>query len=278
MTSQTTTHGFNDQKRLSKLENDSIYILREAYRTLKKPAMLWSMGKDSTVMLWLTRKAFFGKIPFPVCHIDTSFKIPEMIEFRDKMASDWGFDLRISSNREALSEGMNPNKGKLECCTALKTNALKGFLRQTGFRSIFAAIRRDEEGSRGKERIFSPRGEGSVWNYKEQPPELWNAYQTEVEAEVEMRVHPILHWSELDVWLYIREEGIPMLDLYYAKNGKRYRSVGCAPCTSQVVSEAATLDEIIEEIRTTKVGERVGRAQDQADRYAMQKLRARGYM
>ncbi len=263
---------------MADLENESVYILREAYCTLVKPAMLWSMGKDSTVMLWLTRKAFFGRIPFPVVHIDTSFKIPEMIRFRDEKAKEWGLDLRISANFAALSAGMNPARGKLECCTALKTEALRAFLREQGFQSIFAAIRRDEEGSRGKERIFSPRGTGSIWNYSEQPPEFWNEYQTDCAPGTEMRVHPLLSWTELDIWLYIRAKQIPVLDLYFSRNGRRYRSVGCAPCTGSVASAAATLDEIIAELRITRVGERTGRAQDQADRYALQKLRAEGYM
>lgn len=267
-----------ERLRLKRLENESIYILREAYRCLPKPAMLWSMGKDSTVMLWLARKAFYGRIPFPLVHIDTSYKIPEMIRFRDEKAKEWKLDLRISSNHEALGSGMNPGKGKLECCTALKTDALKKFLAKEGFQTIFAAIRRDEEGSRGKERFFSPRGEGSLWNYKDQPPEFWNSCQTEFPPGTEVRVHPLLHWTELDIWLYIREKNIPVLDLYFAKNGKRYRSVGCAPCTGTVDSTAANLDEVIAELRSTKVGERAGRAQDKVDRYAMQKLRAKGYM
>lgn len=267
-----------EKDRLRELENDSIFILREAYRTLSKPAMLWSMGKDSTVMLWLTKKAFFGRVPFPVVHIDTSFKIPEMIRFRDEWAREWGLDLRVSQNRLALESGMNPAKGKLECCTALKTDALKSFLREQDFQTIFAAIRRDEEGSRGKERVFSPRQQGSEWNYREQPPELWNEFQTEFAPGTEVRVHPLLKWTELDVWLYIREQKLPMLDLYFSKNGRRYRSVGCAPCTGTVESDASSLDEIIEELRVTRIGERSGRAQDQADRYAMQKLRAKGYM
>lgn len=264
--------------RLKQLENDSVFILREAYSTLKKPAMLWSMGKDSTVMLWLTRKAFFGKIPFPVLHIDTQFKIPQMIEFRDRTAQEWGLDLRVGKNSQALSAGMNPSQGKLECCTALKTEALKQAIREHDFKTIFAAIRRDEEGSRGKERVFSPRGVASDWNYKEQLPEFWTEHQTSVAVDTEVRVHPLLQWTELDVWLYIRAESIPVLSLYFSHNGKRYRSVGCAPCTGAVSSTAKTLDEIISELRVTHVGERSGRAQDQADRYALQKLRARGYM
>jgi len=267
-----------ESARLRKLENESIYVLREAFRLFPGLAMLWSMGKDSTLMLTLARKAFFGVIPFPVVHIDTSYKIPEMIRFRDEKAKEWALDLRIGQNRAALTAGMNPEKGRLECCTALKTDALKSFLREQGFRTVLAAIRRDEEGSRGKERIFSPRGEGSTWNYKEQPPEFWNGYQTEFSETTEVRVHPLLNWSELDVWLYTREKNIPTLGLYYARNGQRYRSVGCAPCSGTVSSKAADIDAVIRELRTTRTGERSGRAQDKADRYAMQKLRAKGYM
>jgi sulfate adenylyltransferase subunit 2 len=268
----------SEKQRLVELENQAIFVFREAYRKLKKPAVLWSMGKDSTVMLWLCRKAFFGRIPFPVAHIDTSFKIPEMIRFRDEKAREWGLDLRVGQNTEALKAGMNPTRGKLECCTALKTDALKQLIAREGFQTIFAAIRRDEEGSRGKERIFSPRGEGSSWNYREQAPEFWNEFQTDFPAGTEVRVHPILSWTELDIWLYIRQEKIPVLDLYFSKEGRRYRSVGCAPCTGSIVSTASNLDEVIEELRHTRTGERAGRAQDQADRYAMQKLRAKGYM
>jgi len=268
----------SEERRLHALEHESVYILREAYRTLSHPALLWSMGKDSTVMLWLAKNAFFGRIPFPVVHIDTDFKIPEMISFRDTKAKEWGLDLRVGSNRAALKAGMNPDRGKLECCTALKTEALKALLKREGFRTIFVAIRRDEEGSRGKERVFSPRGSASDWDYREQPPAFWNNFQTEFQEGTEVRVHPILHWTELDVWLYIRKNKIPLLDLYFARNGRRYRSVGCAPCTGTVVSDAAALDSVIEELRHTKIGERAGRAQDKADRYAMQKLRSKGYM
>lgn len=267
-----------DLERLRRLENEAVYVLREAHCLFPKLAMLWSMGKDSTLMLWLARRAFFGTVPFPVVHIDTSYKIPEMIRFRDQMAREWGLDLRIGSNRAALQAGMCHESGRLECCTALKTEALRAFLREQDLQAVLAAIRRDEEGSRGKERIFSPRGQGSVWNYKEQPPELWSDYQTEFPPGTEVRIHPLLNWTELDIWLYTRERKIPTLGLYYAREGRRYRSVGCAPCTATVESEAATIDEIIAELRATKVGERSGRAQDQADRYAMQKLRAKGYM
>ncbi len=263
---------------LDELEQQSIYIIREAYRKFPKLAMLWSMGKDSTVMLWLVRKAFFGHSPFPMIHIDTTFKIPEMIKFRDEKAKEWGLNLLISKNEAALKSGMNHNVGRIECCTALKTDALKEFLKANPFQAIFVAIRRDEEGTRAKERYFSPRDEHFKWDFVEQPPELWDQYNTDFPSDVHVRVHPLLHWSEVDIWNYIAREKIPTLDLYFAKEGKRYRSVGCAPCTKTIDSDADTLDKVIAELKVTKTGERAGRAQDQADTYAMQKLRVRGYM
>ncbi len=264
--------------RLFELEQQSIFIIREAYRKFPKLAMLWSMGKDSTVMLWLVRKAFFGRTPFPMIHIDTTFKIPEMIKFRDEIALSWGLDLIVAKNDLALLNGMNHTVGRLECCTALKTDALKQLLKENSFQALFVAIRRDEEGTRAKERYFSPRDESFKWNFVEQPPELWDQYNTDFPSNVHVRVHPLLHWSELDVWRYIEKENIPCLDLYFAKEGKRYRSVGCAPCTKDCESNANTLDKVITELRTTQTGERAGRAQDQADTYAMQKLRVKGYM
>lgn len=264
--------------RLNELEQQSIYIIREAYKKFPKLAMLWSMGKDSTVMLWLVRKAFFGRVPFPMVHIDTTFKMPEMIKFRDELAKKWGLNLIIAKNDQALAEGMNHTVGRLECCTALKTEALKNFLKLNPFQAIFVAIRRDEEGTRAKERYFSPRDESFKWDFTEQPPELWDQYNTDFPSDVHVRVHPLLHWAELDIWRYIEREKIPTLDLYFSKEGKRYRSVGCAPCTKHIESDADTLDKVIAELRVTKTGERAGRAQDQADNYAMQKLRVKGYM
>lgn len=263
---------------LRELEQKSIYIIREAYKKYPKLGMLWSMGKDSTVMLWLVRKAFFGKVPFPLIHIDTSFKIPEMIKFRDEKALEWGLNLIIAKNEKALSEGMNPNLGRIECCTALKTEALKQYLSNNSYQAIFVAIRRDEEGTRAKERYFSPRDQSFKWDFQEQPPELWDQFSTDFPADVHVRVHPLLHWTELNVWEYIKQENIPMLDLYYSKDSTRYRSVGCAPCTKTVASDADTLDKVIAELKVTKTSERSGRAQDKEGAYAMQKLRVKGYM
>lgn len=264
---------------LDALENKSIYIIRETYVRFRNIAMLWSVGKDSTTLLWLIRKAFFGKIPFPVMHIDTSYKFPEMYKFRDRLSREWGFDLIIGKNEEKLAEGMGPNQGmKLQCCTELKTNALKQTIRSSGLKAIFLGIRRDEHGIRAKERYFSPRDEEFQWNYENQPAEIWDQYKSFLFKDEHYRVHPILHFSELDIWRYIKREGFPVIDLYFSKSGQRYRSIGCVPCCSPVTSTAATIDEIIEEVRTSKESERAGRAQDKENIYTMQKLRALGYM
>jgi sulfate adenylyltransferase subunit 2 len=263
---------------LDELEARSIYIIREAYyRFRDKLALLWSIGKDSTTMLYLARKAFFGKIPFPVVHIDTSYKLKEIYEFREKLAKEWDFKLIIAKNEEALKEGMNPNKGRLECCTALKTEALKQAIAKYGFKALLVAIRRDEHAIRAKERTFSPRI-NFTWDYKNQPAELWNQYVTKEQSEVHFRVHPMLHWREIDIWQYIKRENIPVVSLYFAKNGYRYRSIGCEPCCKPIPSQADTIDKIIEELKQTKVPERAGRVQDKEKEYMMQKLRALGYM
>jgi len=263
---------------LKDLENRSIYVIREAYAEFKNPAVLWSVGKDSTTCVWLCRKAFFGKVPFPVIHIDTGFKFREMYDFRDKMAKEWNLDLRVARNEEALGAGMNPKDGKLDCCTKLKTIALKEFVEKNGFDALILAIRRDEHGIRAKERYFSPRDQNFKWDYKDQPLEMWDQFQGLLSAGTHMRIHPILHWRELDVWEYVRAEGIPINPMYYARNGKRYRSLGCEPCTNPIASTASTVDEIVDELRTTKIAERSGRAQDKENSFTMQKLRALGYM
>jgi len=263
--------------RLDELESQSVYIIREAYYHYKKLAMLWSVGKDSTTMLWLCRKAFFGEIPFPLLHIDTSYKFPEMYKFRDEYSKKWGLKLLITRNEESLAKGMTCEK-KLECCTALKTEGLKQAIAKYGFEALLLGIRRDEHGIRAKERYFSPRDEQFKWNYQDQPPELWDQYKNQAEEKTHIRVHPLLHWTEKDIWYYIKRENIPITDLYLAKDGKRYRSIGCVPCCSPVESNASTVDEIIEELESTITSERAGRAQDKEDTYTMQKLRALGYM
>jgi sulfate adenylyltransferase subunit 2 len=263
---------------LDLLESQSVYILREAYKKVPRLALLWSIGKDSNVLVWLVRKAFFGRVPFPVLHIDTSYKLPEMIEFRDRMAREWGLDLIVGRNEAALADGMNHMRGRIACCTALKTEALRRTIEAQGFAGVIAGIRRDEEGTRAKERVFSPRGSDAAWDFRDQPPEFWGHYRTDYPAGTHLRIHPILNWSELDVWRYVQRESIPVVDLYFAKNGSRYRSLGCAPCTRPTASTAATVDEIVAELRTTRSSERAGRAQDQEAEHAFEQLRTSGYM
>jgi len=263
--------------KLSELENQSIYVIREAQYHFGRLAMLWSIGKDSTTLLWLVRKAFFGEIPFPVLHIDTSYKFAKIYEFRDAYAEKWNLELLVARNEEALARGMN-HASKLACCNELKTNALKQAIAKYGFDGLLLGIRRDEHGIRAKERYFSPRNEQFQWDYQDQPPELWDQYKSQTSEDAHVRIHPLLHWTEKDIWEYIKRENIPFVDLYRSKDGKRYRSIGCECCCSPIASEAATIDEIIRELETTRAGEREGRAQDKEDANTMQKLRALGYM
>ncbi|MBU3968488.1 MAG: sulfate adenylyltransferase subunit 2 [Euryarchaeota archaeon] len=264
---------------LDKLESQSIYIIREAYKQFKDIAVLWSIGKDSTTMMWLVRKAFYGKVPFPALHIDTGYKFKKIYEFREEWAKNWGMKLVIGRNESAIKAGMAPNEGdKLSCCGQLKTDALKLTIDKLRYKALLLGIRRDEHGIRAKERYFSPRNKQFEWDYKDQPPELWDQFKNKQQGEQHIRVHPLLHWTELDIWLYIQREKIPIVDLYFARNGKRFRSIGCEPCCSPVDSEADTVDKIVEELKTTKVAERSGRAQDKESAYIMQKLRALGYM
>ncbi len=265
--------------KLSELESKSIFIIREAYYQFKDIAALWSIGKDSTTLVHLCLKAFYGEIPFPLMHIDTSYKFPEMYRFRDEYAKKWGVKLIVTRNEESIANGMGPNVGeKLECCTQLKTNALKMGIAEHGFKALLLGIRRDEHGIRAKERYFSPRNEQFQWDYENQPPELWDQYKSKAEDEEHIRVHPLLHWTELNIWEYVKRENLPITDLYLAKDGKRFRSIGCVPCCAPVESEADTIDKIIEELKTTTTSERAGRAQDKESVTTMQKLRALGYM
>jgi len=268
---------------LEKLENESIYIIREAYKKYKKLAVLWSVGKDSTVLLHLVRKAFFGKVPFPVIHIDTGKKFKEMYDFRDLIVRELGLNLIIASKAKEADEKDITEKDKLECCNLRKTEALKDLIAKNSFEALLLGIRRDEHGVRAKERVFSPRNKDFHWDYKNQAPELWDHFKSQKEHEQHLRIHPLLSWSELDIWNYIKKENLPINPLYFAKQAKdgkfmRYRSLGCVPCTIPVESKAQTVDEIVEEIRTSKVEERSGRAQDKESANAMQKLRALGYM
>lgn len=263
---------------LDKLEAESIYIFREAFNKLEGLGMLWSIGKDSNVMLWLARKAFFGNVPFPLVHVDTHYKMPEMIEFRDKYTKEWGLRLIVGENKEKLDAGMSPEQGRIKCCSALKTEGLKQTLEKHGLKAVIAGIRRDEEGTRAKERVFSPRDSESHWDVRNQPPEFWDQFKTDFAPGTSLRVHPLLHWTEIDIWRYIEREDIPVVNLYFSKNGKRYRSLGCAPCTSPIESNASTVSEIIEELENTNISERSGRAQDKESEGAFEKLRESGYM
>jgi sulfate adenylyltransferase subunit 2 len=268
-------------RHLDALEAQSVYILREAHRKFKRLAMLWSIGKDSSVLLWLARKAFFGHVPMPCVHVDTSYKIPEMIQFRDQKVREWNIDLVVGQNKAALAAGKTFPNGALtrvECCGVLKKDALQQVIEEKDYQAVIVGIRRDEEGTRAKERYFSPRDRNFEWNFKDQPPELWDQFKTDFDPGTHIRIHPLLHWTEINVWEYIEREKIPIVDLYFTKDGFRYRSLGCAPCTKPVPSQASTVAEIIEELRETKVSERSTRAQDQESEDAFERLRASGYM
>ena len=264
-------------QRLTELENQSIFIIRESYAKIGKLALLWSMGKDSTVMLHLVRKAFLGHCPIAVLHVDTSYKIPEMITWRDEFARRHGLPLIVAKNSLALAQGMGPEHGRLNCCQALKTDALLDAVEQNHIQGLLVGIRSDEEGSRSKERIVSPRSPSGKWYHKEQPAEIWHYYNLHLK-DVEFRIHPLLRWTEIDVWEYIARENLEVMPLYYATDGLRYRSLGCAPCTGRIASQAVSVAEIIAELYTCGTSERAGRAQDKVQDYAMQHLRRAGYM
>ena len=196
-------------KHLRQLEDQSVYILREAYKHFDNLAMLWSMGKDSTVLLWLARKAFFGHVPVSLLHVDTSYKIPAMIEYRDRMAREWGLKLVVGQNKEALAAGMNHTLGRVNCCTALKTNGLKQLIEQKGYTGIILGVRADEEGTRAKERYFSPRDKHGDWDFRDQPPELWDQFKTTFPPGTHIRIHPLLDWTEINIWEYIKSRTFP---------------------------------------------------------------------
>jgi sulfate adenylyltransferase subunit 2 len=290
---------------LDQLESRSVHILREAYNAFKRLAMLWSIGKDSTVLLWLARRAFFGHVPFPLVHIDTSYKIPEMIAYRDRLAAEWNLNIIYGQNEQALAEKRTFPDGavdRITCCRLLKTEALTQTLSGEGpryrfnhakrayeldrdtepYTGIIAGVRADEEGSRSKERYFSPRTGQNLWDVADQPPEFWNQYKTEFAPGTHVRIHPLLDWTELNIWEYIQREGIPTVSLYYDQGeGTRFRSLGCWPCTSPISSEARTIAEIIDELSTGKlanIAERSGRAQDKDDGGGLETLRREGYM
>lgn len=261
---------------LDLLENQSIFILREAYNRIKPLAMLWSLGKDSNVMVWLSRKAFFGHVPFPVVHVDTGKKFKEMYQFRDRYAKEWGLNLIVGSCPPI--DEIDPTLPPAARSAARKTAGLKSLIRTHGWNGIIAGIRSDEQAIRAKERVFSPRSETAQWDYIDQPAEFWGQYNTSYPPGTHVRVHPLLAWRELDIWRYTQREGMPAISLYFARNGKRYRSLGDEDITFPVDSTASTMDEIISELKTTRVSERSGRAMDHEQENAFERLRRDGYM
>ena len=290
---------------LDRLENKSIFLLREAYYQFKSLCMLWSIGKDSTVMLWLARKAFFGHVPFPLVHIDTTYKIPEMIAYRDRLALEFGIDMIVGKNNQALENKQtfpDGNATRIECCRLLKTEALVHTINgdwprmrldhdlkqyqvdphPEPYTGVIVGLRADEEGSRSKERYFSARDAKSRWDVADQPPEFWNQHNTDFPPNAHVRIHPLLDWTELNIWEYIEREAIPMVSLYFDQGeGKRYRSLGCWPCTKPIDSHASTVHDVVTELRTGQlinIAERSGREQDKEDGGGLEELRKGGYM
>ena len=293
---------------LQRLEAESIHILREVAAEAKKPVMMYSIGKDSAVMLHLALKAFYpAKPPFPLLHVDTTWKFREMIAFRDATVRELGLDLLVHTNPEGLAQGIGPFTHGSEVHTdIMKTQALKQALDANGFDLIIGGARRDEEKSRAKERIFSFRTPTHHWNPKDQRPELWRAYNLRINAGESVRVFPLSNWTELDVWRYIRREDIPVVPLYFAKarpvvarGGQlimkdddrfplapgetvemktvRFRTLGCYPLTGAVESDAETLDDIIEELETSRSSERTGRVIDHDGAASMERKKQEGY-
>ena len=293
---------------LKALENESIEILRETAAGFAKPVMLYSIGKDSSVLLHLARKAFYpAPIPFPLLHIDTTWKFKEMISFRDEIAAKYGLDLIVHTNQDGVKEGVTPfTRGISEYTRIMKTVGLRQALDKYGFDAAIGGSRRDEEKSRAKERIFSVREAGHRWNPREQRPELWLTYNTRLRPDQSMRVFPISDWTELDVWNYISLNEIPINPLYFAKerpvvwrgdqmlmvdderfpliNGEvpenrliRFRTLGCYPLTAAVESTATTISEVLEEVSEVKLSERATRLIDGDKEDSMEKKKTEGY-
>ena len=292
---------------LKQLEAESIHIFREVASEFEKPVMLYSIGKDSSVMLRLAQKAFFpGPIPFPLMHVDTGYKFREMLEFRDSYTRELGLDLRVWRNEAAIADGANPIKlGTQRCCGLLKTQALLDGLRHYGFDAAFGGARRDEEKSRAKERIYSFRDRAGQWDPKAQRPELWNLYNSRIGPGESIRVFPLSNWTELDIWHYIHLENIPIVPLYFAKERRmvvrgnsllspeqsfvkampgeeqmvrcRMRSLGCSPCTGAIRSDADTLPKIIAELVSFRSSERANRVIDHDQDGSMEIKKREGY-
>lgn len=293
---------------LRRLEAESIHIIREVAAEFENPVMLYSIGKDSSVMLRLALKAFYpAKPPFPLMHIDTTWKFREMIAFRDRMAHEHGFDLLIYTNQDGVAQGITPfTHGSALYTDVMKTEGLKQALDKYKFDAAFGGARRDEEKSRAKERIYSFRSETHRWDPKNQRPELWNLYNARVKPGESIRAFPLSNWTELDIWQYIYLENIPIVPLYYSKvrpvverdgmlilmdddrikllpgeevqmKSVRFRTLGCYPLTGAVESEAATLPEIIQEMLLTRTSERQGRLIDHDQAGSMEKKKQEGY-
>jgi sulfate adenylyltransferase subunit 2 len=293
---------------LRRLEAESIEIIREVAAAFDNPVMLYSIGKDSGVMLHLAVKAFYpSKPPFPLLHVDTTWKFADMIRHRDMIVQRYGVDLKIYTNQDGVDRGINPvDSGSSLHTQVMKTEALKQALDLYGFDAAFGGARRDEEKSRAKERIFSFRSAGHAWDPRNQRPELWRLYNTRISQGETIRVFPLSNWTELDIWEYTRAEDIPIVPLYLAaerpvveRNGMlimrdddrmpllpgeveekrwvRFRSLGCYPLSAAVESKAATLDEIIDEMRATRTSERQGRLIDSDESASMEKKKREGY-
>ncbi len=293
---------------LKDLENESIEIFRETAAGFKKPVMMYSIGKDSSVLLHLARKAFYpSPIPFPLLHVDTTWKFKEMISFRDRVAAETNTKLIVHTNQEGVESGINPfNTNTSEYIRVMKTVALRQALDMHGFDAAIGGSRRDEEKSRAKERIFSVRDPGHRWNPREQRPELWRTYNTRLALDQTMRVFPISDWTEADIWHYILQENIEVNPLYFAKerpvvhrgdqmimvdddryelrDGEtpemrmiRFRTLGCYPITAGVESTATTLEEIVEEVLQVKLSERATRLMDGENEDSMEKKKTEGY-
>lgn len=258
------------------LEAQSIFILREARARIDRLAMLWSLGKDSNVMIWLAKKAFLGQVPFPVMHLDTGLEFPETYAFRERYAAEWGLDL-IADACPPI-EAVDPSLPPASRLAARKTAGLAEAIERYGFTGIIAGIRRDEQATRAKERVFSPRSPDGQWDFRDQPPEFWDHYVTDYPPGTHVRVHPLLHWTELDIWRYIQREEIPVVPLYFAREGKRFRSLGEIGITFPIESRASNIDEIIHELALTREPERAGRAMDHDSEDAFERLRVAGYM
>jgi len=294
-------------KHLQDLESESIFILREAAASFAKPVLLYSIGKDSSVLLHLARKAFFpGKPPFPLLHVDTRWKFRDMIVFRDATAQALGLELIVYVHAPGVRDNINPiDSGSSLHTRIMKTEALRQALDQSGFDAAIGGARRDEEASRAKERIFSVRGPGHVWDPRRQRPELWNLFNPQLAPGETMRIFPLSNWTELEVWDYILAQDIPVVPLYFAaqrpvvrRGGMlimvdderlplepgepqhkmvRFRSLGCYPLSAAIESEAATLEEVIAELRASRWSERAGRLIDMDETASMERKKREGY-